>query len=115
MARRITYAEIVRDYASWQEYFDRLGIDSLEAFKAQDPDAKEQLLTECFGPEPESVDDVLQSTSIGCGMHRWAVEGGSIEVPTDQLREVLEAAYDSGNPNWVALIDYDDTEGFWIA
>ncbi|MFN7834822.1 MAG: hypothetical protein ACK5NY_03390 [Burkholderiaceae bacterium] len=52
-----------------------------------------------------TVDDVLAQTAIGCGMHQWAVIGGSITLTTDQLRPLLEEAYDPANPDWEAMVD----------
>lgn len=62
-----------------------------------------------------TVDDVLSSTDIGNGLHRWAVEGGSFNVSTDELRPVLEKAYDPNMPDWVELISYDDEGGWHVA
>ena len=62
-----------------------------------------------------TVDEMLDCTAVGNGFHDWAVEGGVIRVTTDELRPVLEAAYDSSNPNWVALIDWDEENGFHVA
>lgn len=56
-------------------------------------------------------DELLEHTAIGCGWHEWGVEGGSIRVTTEQLRPVLEQAYDPNMPDWVALVDWDDDEG----
>lgn len=61
-----------------------------------------------------TVEELLDETAIGCGLHRWAVEGGSIEVSTSELRPVLEEAYDPIMPDWAALISYDDGE-FYVA
>jgi hypothetical protein len=62
-------------------------------------------------PEPvPTVDDILADTAIGCGLHRWAVEGGSIQLSTDQLRPCLGEAYDAADPDWVALVDAEEVE-----
>ena len=58
-------------------------------------------------PAP-TVGQVLMHTAIGNGLHRWAVEGGSIRLSYEQLRPLLEEAYDPGMPNWVALVNVDD-------
>lgn len=63
-------------------------------------------------PTPDFLLDV---TAIGNGYHDWAVEGGVIRVTTDELRPFLEQAYDPNMPNWVALIDWDDENGFHVA
>jgi hypothetical protein len=62
-----------------------------------------------------TVDEMLESTAVGNGFHDWGVEGGVIRVTAAELRPVLEAAYDSSNPNWVALIDCDEENGFHVA
>jgi len=62
-----------------------------------------------------TVDELLDSTAIGCELHRWSIEGGAIDVPTDELRPVLEEAYDPNMPDWAALINYDDESGFHVA
>jgi hypothetical protein len=55
-----------------------------------------------------TVDDLLQSTAIGNGLHDWHCEGGTIRVSTDDLRQALEDAYDPMMPNWPALVEIDD-------
>lgn len=62
-----------------------------------------------------TVDELLDSTAIGNGFHEWGVIGGSIRVTTDELRPVLEEAYDPNMPDWAALINYDDESGFHVA
>jgi hypothetical protein len=62
-----------------------------------------------------TVDDILESTSIGNGFHFWHVEGGVLEFKTETLRPVFELAYDPGMPNWVALITFDQESGFHVA
>jgi len=60
-------------------------------------------------------DELLDSTAIGCGLHRWSTEGGAIRVVTDELRPVLEDAYDPSMPNWPSLISWDDEYGWHVA
>jgi hypothetical protein len=55
-----------------------------------------------------TVDGLLADTAIGNGLHRWAVEGGSIEITANNLRHALEEAYDPSLPNWAAFVDVDD-------
>ena len=55
-----------------------------------------------------TVDDVLEETAIGCGLHRWAVQGGSIQINTEQLRRGLEEVYDAADPDWMIWVDLDD-------
>lgn len=62
-----------------------------------------------------TVADLLERSAIGNGLHYWAIEGGSIAVQSNELRSVLEAAYDSSNPDWVATIAFDDNIGLWVA
>jgi hypothetical protein len=57
-----------------------------------------------------TVDEVLAETSIGCGLHRWAVQGGSIQLNTEQLRPYLEEAYDAGDPDWETWVDLSDLD-----
>ena len=117
MAREHTYAEIASSFELWQEFVDRQGAMSREEFDAMSHGLRVFAQVEAFGPEDlvPTVSDLLAQTAIGNGLHRWAVEGGSIEVPADVLRPILEEAYDSSNPNWVASIAYDNSIGFWVA
>lgn len=57
-----------------------------------------------------TVDEVLEETSIGCGLHRWAVEGGSIQLTATLLRPYLEEAYDPADPDWEAMVDLSDLD-----
>jgi hypothetical protein len=57
-----------------------------------------------------TVKQVLAFTAIGCGRHRWACEGGSIEISSGDLRPLLEDAYDSTCPNWMAFVDTEELE-----
>lgn len=117
MSRKHTYAEIASSFDLWQEFVDRQGAMSLEEFDAMSHADRVAIQIGVFGPEDvvPTVADLLEQTAIGNGLHRWAVEGGSIEVPDNVLRYVLEDAYDSTNPNWVASVAYDDSIGFWVA
>ena len=54
------------------------------------------------------VETIVKAHSIGCGMCRWVVEGGVIELPEQRLQEVLERAYDPWMPDWTSLITEDD-------
>ena len=58
-------------------------------------------------PTP-TVADLLKQTAIGNGLHRWSCEGGSIEVPADELRQALEEAYDPTMPSWPAMVEIAD-------
>ena len=60
-------------------------------------------------------DQLLESTSIGCGLHQWGVDGGSTQVTTDELRPVLQEAYDPSMPDWPSLISWDEENGFCVA
>ena len=60
-------------------------------------------------------DELLESTAIGCGFHDWSCEGGAIRVTTDELRPVLQEAYDPNMPDWLSLISWDDEGGFFVA
>jgi hypothetical protein len=62
-----------------------------------------------------TVDQILEATSIGCGEHLWISEGGAIAVKTDELRPVLEQAYDPGMLNWTGLISIDDDGDWFVA
>lgn len=61
-----------------------------------------------------TVDEMLASTDIGNGLHRWALQGGSIQVTTDELRPALEEVYDPQMPDWPVLIGWDDEEGAFV-
>ena len=60
-------------------------------------------------------DELLASTSVGNDIHSWKVNDGSIDVHVDELRPVLEEAYDPSMPNWPSLISWDDEDGFFAA
>lgn len=60
-------------------------------------------------------EELLNSTAVGCGWHDFGVEGGVIRVSTDELRPVLEQAYDPSMPDWPGLISWDDEDGFFVA
>jgi hypothetical protein len=59
--------------------------------------------------------ELLDSTAVGCGFHDWNCEGGTIRVTTDELRPVLEEAYDPNMPSWTSLISWDDENGWHVA
>ena len=54
-----------------------------------------------------TVNDLLQATHIGNGIHHWRVAGGVIQLTTDQLTLALEAAYDPCMENWPAMVEID--------
>lgn len=119
MTRAHTYGEIASSFELWQEYFDHKVTMSCEEFDTMSHADKvaallieEALRLEDLVP---TVADLLEQTAISNGVHRWACEGGSIEVPADVLRPILEHAYDETNPNWTASVAYDDSIGFWVA
>jgi hypothetical protein len=59
-------------------------------------------------PDPVlTVEAMLAATLISNGIHRWAVEGGAIEVTTEQLRVALKDAYDPTMPDWPAMVQLD--------
>lgn len=62
-----------------------------------------------------SVHFMLDATLVSNGIHRWPVDGGTIDVATDELRPVLEEAYDPNMPNWPSLISWDDETGWHVA
>ena len=67
---------------------------------------------------PESVPtpaDIMRQTAIGNGFHRWALEGGSVELDADDLWPLLQEAYDPNTADWPAKIAYDASSGWWVA
>jgi hypothetical protein len=58
---------------------------------------------------------LLDSTAVGCGFHDWDCEGGAIRVTSDELRPVLEEAYDPNMPAWPSLISWDEEYGWHVA
>jgi hypothetical protein len=109
MAREHTYAEIASSFELWQEFVDRQGAMSREEFDAMSHADRVAIQIGVFGPEDlvPTVADLLEQTAISNGLHRWAVEGGSIEVPADVLRPILEDACDPSMPNWPAMVEID--------
>jgi hypothetical protein len=103
-----TYAQIASSYSLWGEYVDPDATTSEKEFDAMSHADRVALMVEAFGPDRNSVPTVeqeLDDSAIGGGFHRWAVIGGSITITTDQLRPLLEEAYDPNMPDWVALVD----------
>jgi hypothetical protein len=107
-----SYSEIASSFDLWQEHIDPNATTTervlQDAFNAMDHAVRVAWLVKMWGPEPDAVptvDDVLAQTAIGCGMHQWAVIGGSITLTTDQLRPLLEEAYDPADPDWEAMVD----------
>lgn len=108
---RPTYDEIAGSFALWEEYVDPLGYRSDAEFNAMSHADRMAQIVEVLGPKPDgvpTVEEVLADTSIGCGLHRWPVEGGVIQLTATLLRPRLEEAYDSGDSNWVIWVDVDD-------
>ena len=62
-----------------------------------------------------TVEDLLRQTSIGFNLHLWAAEGGSIQVTTEELRPMLENAYDPNMTAWPSLISWDEEHGWHVA
>jgi hypothetical protein len=107
-----SYSEIASSFDLWQEYIDPNATTTervlQDAFNAMDHAVRVAWLVEMWGPEPDAVptvDDVLARTAIGGGFHRWAVEGGSINLTTEEIRPLLEEVYDPANPDWEAIFD----------
>ena len=57
-----------------------------------------------------TVEDILNQTAVSNGFHDFAVEGGTIRISIDTLRQALENAYDPNMPNWVTLVDESDLQ-----
>ena len=54
-----------------------------------------------------TVEYLLVATLISNGIHRWPVEGGAIDIGTDELRTALEDAYDPTMAAWPSLVTID--------
>jgi hypothetical protein len=107
---RVSYSQIASSYFLWLLAVNPHVTTSKEEFDAMSHAARVAQIVETFGPEPDripTVDKVLDDSAIGGGFHRWAVIGGSIMLSTDQLRPLLEEAYDPNMPDWVALVDVE--------
>jgi len=110
---RPTYDENASSFELWGEYVDPDATTSEAEFNAMSHADRVALMVETYGPEPRrapTVDEVLAETSIGCGLHRWAVEGGSIQLTATLLRPYLEEAYDAADPDWEATVDLSDLD-----
>lgn len=59
-----------------------------------------------------TVQEVLDQTAIGNGFHRFAVEGGSVDITTEAFRPCLEDAFDSSMEGsaWLAFVDLDTVD-----
>ena len=66
-------------------------------------------------PTAPTVQELLDSTAIGNGLHSWHVDGGVVDLATERLRPLLEAAYDPSMPAWPSLITYDKESGWHVA
>ena len=110
-----TYADIAANLDLWREHVDTSMAFSDEEFDAMSHADRMAHIIETFGPEPErapTVEQVLMRTAIGNGLHSWDVEGGSIQIGIEQLRPLLEAAFDPSMENWIALVDVVDLADF---
>lgn len=58
--------------------------------------------------------DLMRRTAIGNGLHRWALEGGSVEIDSDELWPLLQEAYDPSMPDWPALIYWEACGGWTV-
>lgn len=107
MTRKPTYAEIAADFDLWREYVDTDGVMSREDFDAISAADRISTQIETFGAEVivPTVDEMLERTRVGSGLHEWPVEGGTIRVTRAELLPALEAAYDSIMPDWPATVD----------
>jgi hypothetical protein len=104
----VQYDKIASSFDLWCDYIDPNATSSRADFDAMSHADRVALIIETFGPDPErvpTVDEILADTAIANGWHRWAVEGGSITVTTTLMRQLLEAAYDAADSDWVALVD----------
>ena len=61
----------------------------------------------CIPAFTPAVEFMLDVTLISHGIHCWPTEGGEIQIATDELRPLLEAAYDPTMPNWTAMVEID--------
>ena len=63
-------------------------------------------------------EELLNSTAIGNGLHRWAVDGGSIEVTTAELEPILREAYACHGSffvdDWYVMISWDEEDGWFV-
>jgi hypothetical protein len=59
-----------------------------------------------------TVQQILDQTATSNGFHRFAVEGGSVDITTDALRPCLEDAFDSSMEGdaWLAFVNLDAVE-----
>jgi hypothetical protein len=55
-----------------------------------------------------TVDEILTRTQISPDRNWWGVNGGTISIGRDELRQALEDAYDPTMPNWPAMVEIDD-------
>jgi hypothetical protein len=112
-----TYDQQASSFDLWQEYVDPEGTTTREQFDAMSHADRVDLIIETFGPEIAAItpDQLLDSTAVGCGFHDWNCEGGTIRVTTDELRPVLEEAYDPNMPAWPSLISWDEEYGWHVA
>lgn len=106
-----TRTAIAANFDLWREYIDTQGVMSREEFDAMSHLERLELIAETFGPEPEralTVDQMLDSTAIGNGLHQWHADAAVTTWTTEQLRPALEEAYDPDMPNWPALVELPD-------
>ena len=54
-----------------------------------------------------TVEYLLDATLVSNGIHRWPVEGGAIDITTDELRTALEDAYCPTMAAWPSLVTID--------
>jgi hypothetical protein len=61
-------------------------------------------------PSVPTPDELLRSHCTGNGFCHWPVEGGSITISSDELRQHLEEAYDQDDPGWPQFVDIPDLD-----
>jgi hypothetical protein len=57
-----------------------------------------------------TIEEIMETTCVGCGWHDWAVEGGTIRVTSNELRSALESNYDPSMPAWPTMVDISSNQ-----
>jgi len=55
-----------------------------------------------------TVDEILARTQISPDRNWWGVNGGTISIGRDDLRQALEDAYDPTMSDWTAMVEIND-------
>ena len=102
---QFSHEQIASDFNLWSEYVDPDAALTRADFDAMSMTERVGLITDTFGAEVPTVEQVLADHHLFDSVAWWDVEGGRISVSKDDLRVALEDAYDSTCPSWPSMVE----------